>query len=145
MSFYDLLLFLHVLSATLLLGIAVGFWAVIVATRPSAPFIGGRAVGLVSQPLGIAIGAASGLTLVFGVALAIDVDGYELWDGWILASLVGWLIGAVAGARGGISLARAGMGGEDAPRARRLGILLHSTATVAVLVVLYLMITKPGA
>jgi uncharacterized membrane protein len=144
-SLYDSLLFLHVLAATLLLGLAAGFWAIILATRPGAAIISGRAAGMVAQPMGMSIGLASGLTLVFGIALAIDVDGYELWDGWIVASIVLWAVGAFAGFRGGEALGRAGAGGEGAPAARRLGILLHSTASVAVLIVLYLMVTKPGA
>ena len=29
-------------------------------------------------------------TIVFGVWLAISIDGYELWDGWIIAAIVLW-------------------------------------------------------
>ena len=32
-------------------------------------------------------------TIVFGVWLAISLDRYQLWDGWIIAALVLWAVG----------------------------------------------------
>jgi uncharacterized membrane protein len=32
-------------------------------------------------------------TLAFGIWLAFEVDGYKLWDGWIIAAFVLWAIG----------------------------------------------------
>ena len=41
------------------------------------------------------------VALVFGIWLAIDLDAYQLWDGWILASLVLWADGGWAGGKAG--------------------------------------------
>ena len=140
-----MLLVLHVLAATGLVGFAFGFWMLIIATRPERPILAGRAAGLVAQPLGMAIGLFAGLTLLFGIVLAIDLDEYQLWDGWVLASIALWVVGSVAGQRGGVALGRAGLGGERAAADRRLGTLLHAVGTISILIVLYLMIAKPGA
>ena len=46
-----------------------------------------RALG----PPALALWNVGGLgVLVFGVWLALEVDGYELWDGWIIAAMVLW-------------------------------------------------------
>ena len=144
-SVYDWLLFLHVLGATAFLGIAIAFWAVVVATRPQAPVLSARAALLVTSPLAMAIAVASVVALVFGVWLAIYVDGYELWDGWILASLVLWLVAGGVGERSGRAFTASLEASEHALSDRRRGIVLHAIATAALLVILYLMITKPGA
>jgi uncharacterized membrane protein len=79
------------------------------------------------------------VALVFGIWLAIDVDDYELWDGWILASLVLWAIGGWAGGQAG----RAFEADPIAWRAR--GIRFQAINSVALLLILVLMIWKPGA
>ena len=73
----------------------------------------------VLQPM-TAIGGTG--TLIFGVWLAISLDDYEPWDGWILASLVLWVIAAVSGETAGARYKRAGAraaevtrSGDDAP------------------------------
>ena len=77
--------------------------------------------------------------LVFGIWLAIDIDGYELWDGWILASLVIWALAGWAGDRAGRAFA------EDPVGGRRRGIRFQALNSVGILVILVLMIWKPGA
>src|SRR4051812_50166187 len=47
------------------------------------------------------IAAGAGLTLLLGIWLAIDLDAYHPWDGWILASIVLWAVGGGTGARVG--------------------------------------------
>ena len=42
-----------------------------------------------------------GGTIIFGIYLAFAVDGYAIWDGWILAALVLWVVGAALGRRVG--------------------------------------------
>ena len=37
--------------------------------------------------------------LLLGIWLALEVDSYELWDGWIIAAIVLWLIASAAGGR----------------------------------------------
>ena len=39
-----------------------------------------------------AVGIGMGGTIVLGIWLALSVGGYDLWDGWIIAALVLWLI-----------------------------------------------------
>jgi hypothetical protein len=127
---YDVLLALHLLSAALAFVTVVMFsaWAL------GAPVARGDFV-LADWAWNV---SGAGL-LGFGVWLALDVDGYELWDGWILAAIV--LLGA-ATAFGG--------------RARReaLGVLeggaaavtlWHWLRTASVIGMLILMIWKPGA
>jgi hypothetical protein len=74
---------------------------------------------------------------VFGAWLAIDVDGYELWDGWIIAAFVLWL---VAGAIGG-RLERGFREGDDTVNPRMLVALMALVTTLLLLD----MIFKPGA
>jgi hypothetical protein len=78
--------------------------------------------------------------LVFGVWLALNVDGYELWDGWILTAIVLWLVASGAGGRLGSEL-RDGSPPPDAGRAR----LLLAVMALASLALLVDMIFKPGA
>ena len=143
MSLYEWLLFLHVLAAFSLVAALVLFW-VLIGAAWSTP--AGRAELLgatLGRPAGILVAAGSLLTLVFGVWLAIYLDGYELWDGWILASLVLWAIGVGAGERSGRVFAQPG--GFTEPALRRRGLILSVVSSLAVLTVLVLMIYKPGA
>jgi hypothetical protein len=141
---YDWLLFLHVLSAALLVGALAYFWALLVATRPSRPLFGGAASLRMARPASIAVGVGVAGTLIFGLWLAIYLDEYKPWDGWIIGSLVLWAIGAGAGERSGRALTPVG-DAYPTPDARRRGVLLHTVASVAALVILVLMIWKPGA
>jgi uncharacterized membrane protein len=141
-SFYELLLLLHVLAAFALVAAVVVFWTMtLVAWRGTTA--GAAIFTTLARPASILVIAGSVLTLVFGVWLAIYVDGYELWDGWIVASLVLWLVATGAGERGGRIL------GEPSavtdPARRRPGLALQVVSTVGVLAVLVLMIYKPGA
>ncbi|HMN99462.1 MAG TPA: DUF2269 family protein [Miltoncostaeaceae bacterium] len=158
MSLDDWILALHLLAAFALGAAIVGFWVVIIgarsAERPSAtagmlrlspPFAAATAIG--------AIG-----TVVFGIWLAVSVDGYEVWDGWVIAAIVLWAVGGATGGRAGREFAAIGVRARelaeagDAPGAdlrssphfpRAMG--LHAVSTAAFLVILVLMIWKPGA
>jgi uncharacterized membrane protein len=138
---YDWLLFLHVLSASLLVGALAYFWALVIATRPGRSLFGGAVAVSLARPATVAVSVGIAGTLIFGIWLAIDVDGYELWDGWILASLALWVVGTGAGERSGRALTPVG----DVYPAWRRGVLLHTVASVAALLILVLMIWKPGA
>jgi hypothetical protein len=144
-DFTDWMLFLHVLSAAALLGGTAAFWALVLATRPARGLLPGPAAGSFAAPTGAVVGIGTGGTIIFGVILSIDIDGYELWDGWILAAIVLWVVGTGLGQRAGTELTRAGMGGPDAAGARGRGILLLAASSLAVLIILVLMIWKPGA
>jgi uncharacterized membrane protein len=138
-AFSDWLVALHVLSAIIVIASLTMLWTLIVATRPSAPLIApesAKTFGRVGGPL---VGVGMMGAIIFGIWLAIDDDAYQVWDGWILASLILW---AIAGALGG----RAGQAFEKDPVAgRAAGIRYQALTSVAILAILLLMIWKPGA
>jgi hypothetical protein len=118
---------------------------------PSAPAIRVAPVDRYDWLLFLHLLAAFGMVasvVVFTVVFAIDLDGYEVWDGWILAAIVLWAIAAGAGIR-------LGMGYQEAlDRSRGEGALavstdrsalLYGVMTVAVAALLVVMIYKPGA
>ena len=130
MSLYEWLLFLHVLAAFLLVAGLAAYGALVLGGA-------GEAMRRALEPPALALWNAGGIgVLLFGIWLALEVDGYELWDGWILAAVVLWLVASGAGGR----LSRVVR--EGAPD--RSGVLLAVMA-VATLVLLIDMIYKPGA
>jgi uncharacterized membrane protein len=158
-GWYEWLLFLHVLAAFAVVASVVAFTALAVALwnvdRPAA------AVGLfrIAGPAGALVAIGGMGTLVFGVWLAIYVDGYELWDGWIAAALVLWAVAGGMGDRVGrrytalrkqaerlLAEGSEGPSGEVVAGARaRRPLALHGVTVVSVLALLLLMIFKPGA
>ncbi|MBA3245386.1 MAG: hypothetical protein H0T61_09465 [Actinobacteria bacterium] len=139
MDLYDWLVFLHVLSAFVAAGALTALWALIFGSRSASPILApDSAIGF-GRVGGILVGAGMMGALVFGIWLAIDVDGYELWDAWILASLVLWALSVWAGTAAGKAFAGDPVGG------RRAGIRFQALNSVGVLVILVLMIWKPGA
>jgi uncharacterized membrane protein len=139
---YDWLLFFHVLSAFALVGAVTVFWALVFATRPNAPMLSQDAAGAIARPTNVLVIAGTVGTLIFGIWLAIDHDDFQIWDGWVLAALVLWAVSGGLGDRAGKAFTKA-MGGslED----RRRGLVFHSASSVVLLVILVLMIYKPGA
>ena len=159
MSFDEWLLALHVLSAFAYVAGVVLFWMLIVAVRkidtPEATIrmepivkVGNAAVG---------IGAVG--TILLGIWLTFALDGYAIWDGWIIAALVLWAVAGAVGQRTGAAYMR-GMTkakeldaqGQRGANAELLalnrtsnGVLLHALTSVAVLLILLDMIFKPGA
>jgi hypothetical protein len=138
MDLYDWLLFLHVLGAFFAVGALTALWALILGTRGTAPLLDPRSAMVFGRAGGILVGAGMMVALVFGIWLAIDAEAYKLWDGWILASLVLWAIGAWAGGQAGKAF-------ESGPGGRQAGIRFQAINSVGVLVILVLMIWKPGA
>jgi uncharacterized membrane protein len=159
LSLYQWLLALHVLAAASLIAALVLFTVMILATRGSdrpstvARFWGLGRFGTVI----VSIGTLG--TLFFGIWMAIDADAYQVWDGWILAAIVLWAIASATGQRSGVPYQKAGerarelvASGNDAPDAE-IGALmgdqrawiLHWVTVVTTLVILVLMIYKPGA
>jgi uncharacterized membrane protein len=144
---YDFLLLVHVLSAFALLGATAALWAIVLATRPARPRLSAATAALLLRPTTVVVIVGTLGTLVFGVWLAIYLDEYQPWDGWIVASLVLWLVGTITGARSGNEYNAAGTAGDptDAARLWKRGNALSVISTVAVVAVLVLMIYKPGA
>jgi hypothetical protein len=138
-SLYDWLLFLHVLSAFLAVGALTALWALVLATPPAAPMLSPASAMSFGRTAGIVVGAGMMGAIVFGIWLAIDDDRYQLWDGWILASLVLWAISAWSGGRAGRAFEQDPIGG------RRAGVRFQALNSVGVVVILVLMIWKPGA
>ena len=122
----DALLFLHVLAAFLLMGTVVMLSGV--ALGVAAP---GRTISLAN--LFWDIGGLG--TLVLGIWLALDIDGYGLLDPWILAAIVLWLVATFFGLR-----AR-----KAVDEGRERFARWHWLRTVVVLLLLADMIFKPGA
>ena len=140
MSRYDWLLFLHVLAAFALVSAVVLFTVAIAAGwNRDVPSDVVR-IFRISRLGEALIGIGSVGALVFGIWLAIDVDGYELWDGWIIAAIVLWLVGSGSGGR----LAAAVREGEPAPAidGARAMVMVMALST---LLLLLDMIFKPGA
>jgi uncharacterized membrane protein len=157
-EFSDWLLALHLLAAFALVAALVLFTAVMVANwgdgrpqRASAYF----RLAAIGGPL---IGAGAGLTLLLGIWLAIDLDAYQPWDGWIIAAIVLWAIGGYTGSRVGAhytsvqELVDRLAGAGDEPNAELAAKLsdrnirtLHAITVIAFTAVLVLMIFKPGA
>ena len=131
---YDWLLFLHVLSAFFLVATVVIFSA----------FALGAAADSRVLTVGNVLWAVGGLgTLVFGIWLAIYLDGYDLLDGWIIAALVLWAGATELGRRAELGIAPESNGVAAADRSRAL--LMHWLRTIVVLALLVDMIFKPGS
>ena len=136
MDLYDWLLFLHVLGAFFAVGGLTALWALILGTRGATPLFDPPSTLAFGRVAGILVGVGLMAALIFGIWLAIDLDAYQLWDGWILASLVLWMFGGWAGGKSGKAFES-----ND----RTAGIRFQAINSVAVLVILVLMIWKPGA
>ncbi len=136
---YDWLLFLHVLSAFVLVGALTALWALVLATRPAAPTIGAEDARLIGRIGGPLVGVGMVGTILFGIWLAIDSGRYQPWDGWIVAAIVLWALAGWSGGRAGKAFQ------EDPVGQRRTGINLQALNSAAVLAILVLMIWKPGA
>ncbi len=134
MSLYDWLLFLHVAAAFALVAGLASFGVLVLGG-------GGAAMRRALAPPAIALWNAGGvLVLVLGLGLAIDVDAYQPWDGWILGAIVLWLVAFGAGDPLTRDL-RDPSAGLAPERAR----LLFAVAAVATLLLLVDMVFKPGA
>ena len=127
----DTLLFLHVLSAFMLMATVVMLSAVAVG----AP-VGARVVSL-----GHLLWDVGGFgTLVFGVWMVAREDVYDMTDGWIVGALALWVAIAAIGGR-----ARTLVSEGDEPAYTQLGARLHWLRALLVVGFLVLMVWKPGA
>jgi hypothetical protein len=132
-SLYDWLLFLHVAAAFALVAGLASFGALVLG--------GGPALRRALVAPATALWNAGGIgVLVLGLWLAIDVDAYQPWDGWILAAIVLWLVASGVGG----PLTR-GLRDPSAPLAPERARLLFAVAAAATLLLLLDMVFKPGA
>lgn len=159
MSFDDWVLALHVLSAFAWVAGIVLFWILIVAVRKADTPEGTIRTEPVVRLGNAAVGIGMVGTIVFGIWLAFSVGGYDIWDGWIIAALVLWVISTPLGQRTGAvytegmnkarELQTAGQTGSSAEllalnRSSR-GVVFHFLWSLVVLLILLDMIWKPGA
>jgi uncharacterized membrane protein len=158
-AFDDWVLALHVLSAFAWVAGLILFWVLIVAVRKADTPEETIRTEPVVKVGNAAIGIGMVGTIVLGVWLAFSVGGYDIWDGWIIAALVLWVISLPLGQRTGAAYTQ-GMkkaqelrsNGQTGPSAELLalnrtssGVLLHFLWSVVVLLILLDMIWKPGA
>jgi hypothetical protein len=158
-SFNDWLLALHVLTAFAYVAGVVLFWILIVAVRRIDTPEETIRMGPIVNVGNAAVGIGAGGTIVLGIWLAFALDGYAIWDGWIIAALVLWAIAAAFGQRTGVAymqgmtkakeLDAAGQRGANAEllalNRTSNGVLMHALTSVVVLLILLDMIFKPGA
>jgi hypothetical protein len=150
---------LHVLSAFAYVAGIVLFWTLVVAVRTTDTPDGTIRLGPVVKVGNASVGIGAVGTIVFGIWLAFSVGGYDIWDPWIIAALVLWLLAAETGRRTGAEYA-AGMtkaeelqaAGHTDPSAELLainrtqrGLVMHALTSLLVLLILVDMIWKPGA
>lgn len=128
---YDWLLFLHVLAA-----FALGVSAVIQVSYA----LGAPADSATFRLFDACFNAGGAGTLVFGIWLALYVDGYSIWDGWILGAIVLWALAYETGRRSREPLRATAPGGTAAR-------VVTWSWLYSLLVVLLLadMVVKPGA
>ena len=139
MNLYDWLIFLHVLSAFLAVWSLTALLALVLSSRGATPLISPDSAMRFGRTAGIVVGAGMMGAIFFGVWLAIYLDGYQLWDPWILASIVIWAISGWAGGQAGKAFAGDAVGGRQA------GIRYQAINSVGLFIILVLMIWKPGA
>ena len=124
---YDWLLFLHLVAAFLLAATIVMYSAV--ALGAAAP---GRTLFIADRCWDV-----GGLgTLIFGIWLALNLDQYDFFDGWILGALALWLVATGLGQ----SVQRRMAAGDTSAVAAT-----HWIRTLVVIGLLVLMVWKPGA
>jgi thiosulfate reductase cytochrome b subunit len=124
---YDWLLFLHLLAA-FLLAVTIVMYSAVALGATSSPrmlFVADRCWDV------------GGLgTLIFGIWLALNLDQYDFFDGWILLALFLWFVATGLGQR-----VQRRIGGDDI----RSVIALPWIRTIVVIGLLVTMIWKPGA
>lgn len=134
---YDWLLFLHVLSAFALVATVVIFSAFALGVATDSRLLS----------VGNALWNVGGLaSLVLGIWLAIYLENYQVWDGWIVTAIVLWAIATELGRRAQLAYTPAAGGGEagsvaGAPPAAQM----HWLRSLVVLALLVVMVYKPGA
>ena len=131
---YHALLFFHVLAA-FFLGAAVVMFSSFVLGGPI-----NRPSKLVAE---ILWGVGGVGTLVLGVWLALNRPEYEIWNGWIIAALVLWVLATGAGARASRDL-QPSADGSSITVDRRVAFA-HWMRVLWVVLLLVVMVWKPGA
>jgi hypothetical protein len=129
---YHALLFFHVLSAFLLFGAVVMYSA----------FVLGAPVDPRARMIAEILWGVGGVgTLALGIWLALYLDAYKIYDGWIIAAIVLWFLATGAGAR----TSRGVQPAADPVAIDSRAAAMHWLRTLLVVALLVVMVYKPGA
>jgi hypothetical protein len=131
---YHTLLFLHVLSAFLMVSGVVMYSAFVLGSPVTRP------LKLTAE---ILWGVGGVGTIVFGIWLALNRPQYEIYDGWIIAAVVLWILANGAGAQ--VSRAVQPSGEESPAAPDRRAKFSHWMRVLWVVLLLIDMVWKPGA
>jgi hypothetical protein len=158
-SLDDWILAVHVLSAFAYVAGLIVFWVLVVAVRRADTPDATVGMAPIVSVGNMAVGIGAGGTIILGIWLAISKDEYQLWDGWVIAAIVLWVLSAEVGRRTGAAYMQ-GMtkaeelqaAGQTGPSTELLalnrtsnGVVFHLLATILVVLILIDMIWKPGA
>jgi hypothetical protein len=131
---YDTLLFLHVLSSFFLAAGVVIYSSFVLGSPVNGPT---RLTAEVVWGIG-------GLgTIVLGIWLALYLDAYQIWDGWIIGAIVLWLLATGVGQP--VSRAFQPRGDDSAIAVDARIVTAHWVRTLLVIALLVVMVWKPGA
>ena len=158
-TFDSWLLALHLLFAAVLVGAVTIYWILILVVRSVDRPTHLLALTSLLRVAGVAVVVGSLGTVILGVWLAITLDAYHPWDGWVIAAIVLLAIAYETGRRADLEYDRIFSrakelvaAGETGPSAEiavlcrlRTRLLLQTVASAAVLLILVDMIWKPGA
>jgi hypothetical protein len=131
---YDTLLFLHVLAAFFLAAGVVIYSAFVLGSPVNRP------TRLVAEILW-GIGGLG--TLALGIWLALYLDAYEIWDAWIIAAIILWVLATGSGAQASRGVQP--VGGNAPVAVDRRTMFAHWMRTVWFVALLVVMVWKPGA
>ena len=159
MTFEEWIFALHLLSAATLVGSLVMSWIVIVSLRSvdtAATTLGFNRVAMVGT-----VTTAVGLVgaIAFGIWLAILRDAFHVWDGWVIAAIVLWIVATLALWRSFVEYARGVEQATALPAADRTspsaavtaanrattGLFFRAVGSLAIVLIVIDMIWKPGA
>jgi uncharacterized membrane protein len=158
-SFEDWIFALHLLGAATLVGSLVMSWILVVALRSADTPDATLSLNRVAMVGTAAIVAGLVVAISFGIWLVILRDEFQVWDGWVIAAIVLWVIATLALLRSfgeyakPVEKARALVtSGQTGPSTELMalnrtstGLLLRGLASVAVVLIVLDMIWKPGA
>jgi hypothetical protein len=131
---YEALLLFHVLAAFFLASGVLIYSA----------FALGSPVNKATRTVAEILWGVGGLgTLALGIWLALNRDEYELWDGWIIASLVLWFLATGSGAQASRGVQPTG--DDSAVAIDRRTAFAHWARVLYVVALLIVMLWKPGA
>jgi hypothetical protein len=130
---YHALLFFHVLAA---------FFLAMAIVMYSA-FVIGSPVNRTIRLIGEILWGIGGLgTLVFGIWLALNRPEYDIFDGWIIAALVLWVLATGSGAQASRGVQP--VDGDSVVAVDRRTLFAHWMRVFWFVLLLVVMVWKPG-